>query len=169
MKNRNHNRKSDGFTLIEALFAAMLIGLVIAALAVSSGAFTMANAAAVDMSTAEFLIEEIRELTAVMPYAGLSGLAGTISPPIDVMGVSLTDFNAFAQQITVVPCGGDFSAPTNDFVRITVTVLKNGSPVSEANWIRASLNCHRKNRSQVGLQRVLFTLMRPLRTRGQSL
>ncbi|MHC4761710.1 MAG: prepilin-type N-terminal cleavage/methylation domain-containing protein [Planctomycetota bacterium] len=36
-------KQSSGFTLIEALFAAMLLGLVVAALAAASGAFTMAK------------------------------------------------------------------------------------------------------------------------------
>ena len=43
--------KNQGFSLIEALLAAMLIGLAIAALAASSGAFTMYNAAGLDLST----------------------------------------------------------------------------------------------------------------------
>ncbi|MHC4773552.1 MAG: prepilin-type N-terminal cleavage/methylation domain-containing protein [Planctomycetota bacterium] len=60
----NTKKRKNGFTLIEALFAAMLLGLVVAALAAASGAFTMANGYGVDLSTAEFLIEEMRELTA---------------------------------------------------------------------------------------------------------
>ncbi len=55
MKQKNRT----GFTLIESLFAAMLIGLVVAAIAVSSGAATMVNGVGIDLSTAEFLIEEI--------------------------------------------------------------------------------------------------------------
>lgn len=137
LKNRN---TAGGFTLLEALFAVMLIGLVIAALAVSSGAFTMANAAAVDLSTAEFLIEEIRELTAMTPFGDLSGLAGNYPTPIDVTETPLTDFAAFEQQVAVDPCGDDFNAPTADFVRITVKILKNDRPISEASWIRADLD-----------------------------
>ena len=134
-------KASGGFTLLEALFASMLIGLVIAALAVSSGAFTMANAAALDMSTAEFLIEEIRELTAAKPFAELSALDGSYSPPIDVTEVSMgTDFAAFQQQVTVEPCGSEFNTANNDLVRITVKILKNSALVSEAAWIRANLD-----------------------------
>lgn len=136
MMIQNHHR---GFTLLESLFAAMLIGLVIAALAASSGAFTMANAAGVDMSTAEFLIEEIREWTAPMVFSDLAGIAGDYSPPIDVTGAELADFAAFTQQVTVENCGTEFGAPNSDFVRITVTILKNGNPVSQADWIRANL------------------------------
>ena len=67
-RKKTANRSfSAGFTLLEVLFAAMLIGLAIVALAVGSGAFTLNNAAGLDLSTAEFLIEEIRELTAPVP------------------------------------------------------------------------------------------------------
>ena len=64
---KTKKKLSNGFTLIEALFAAMLLGLVIAALAAASGSFTMANGYGVDLSTAEFLIEEMREYTATLP------------------------------------------------------------------------------------------------------
>jgi len=131
--------KCSGFTLLESLFAALLIGLVIAALAASSGAFTMANAAGVDMSTAEFLIEEIREWTAPMAFSELAGIAGDYSPPIDVSGTELADFAAFTQQVAVENCGTEMGAPNGDFVRITVTILKNGNPISQADWIRAKL------------------------------
>ena len=56
----NKKKQSSGFTLIEALIAAMLLGLVVAALAAASGAFTMANGYGVDLTTAEFLIEEAK-------------------------------------------------------------------------------------------------------------
>ncbi len=132
-------RNKSGFTLLESLFAALLIGLVIAALAASSGAFTMANAAGVDLSTAEFLIEEIREYTAPMAFADLADVAGDYAPPIDVSGAELPDFAAFTQQVAVTNCGTEFGAVASDFVRITVTIQKNGNPISQADWIRANL------------------------------
>jgi len=152
MMNRKLQTRCKGFTLLESLFAAFLIGLVIAALAASSGAFTMANAAAVDLSTAEFLIEEIRELTADLLFSDLLDLnthspnfpanLNPYSPPIDVNGASLgNDFAVFTQQVSVDPCGDDFNAVSNDdFVRITVAILKNNLPISEASWIRANLD-----------------------------
>lgn len=137
-KIRQYGKHARGFTLLEALIASMLIGLVIAAMAVSSGTYTMANAAGVDLSTAEFLIEEVRERTAAMPFAGLAGAA--YNPPIDVDGNVMNEFAAFEQQVVVENCGGDFNAPAADFVRMTVTILKNDRPVSQASWIRARLN-----------------------------
>jgi prepilin-type N-terminal cleavage/methylation domain-containing protein len=137
-KIRQSQKQKNGFTLLESLFAAMLIGLVIAALAASSGAFTMANAAGVDLSTAEFLIEEIRERTAAMPFADIA--AFTRKPPIDVDGSVMNEFAAFEQQVAVENCGADFNAPAADFVRVTVTIRKNGQEISKASWIRAKLD-----------------------------
>lgn len=137
---------SRGFTLIEVLFAAMLIGLVVAAIAVSSGAATMVNGVSIDLSTAEFLIEELREQTAAVSFDNLPALdALTHNPPVDITGAAMAEFDAFTQQIDV-----DYVEPTNlqqtaaspptDFVRVTVTITKNNSPVSAASWIRANLN-----------------------------
>ena len=97
----NKKKQSSGFTLIEALFAAMLLGLVVAALAAASGAFTMANGYGVDLTTAEFLIEQIREMTTsaidpedpdYLPFDSLvtdSRFDGTPFGPINARGEAL--------------------------------------------------------------------------------
>jgi len=59
------NRK--GFSLIEILISVILVGLAITALVAANNSFTMANGAGADLSTAEFLIEQIRELTTLLP------------------------------------------------------------------------------------------------------
>ena len=141
----NIKKQSSGFTLIEALFAAMLLGLVVAALAAASGAFTMANGYGVDLSTAEFLIEEIRELTAnenvdtlLASYDGQ-----TFNPPKDISNLDMADFSEFSQQVEIdyVESGNFANTVTGptDFVRLTVTVSKSGQPISSTSWIRARL------------------------------
>ncbi len=147
MKNmtKNNNRRS-GFTLIEALFAAMLLGLVIAALAAASGAFTMANGYGVDLSTAEFLIEEVRERTANVDVDTLlaSYDGQTFSPPVDVSGAAMSDFGSFGQQVEIDYVeSGNFAntvAGPTDLVRVTVTVTKGSQPISSTSWIRARLD-----------------------------
>jgi type II secretory pathway pseudopilin PulG len=104
MKNMTKKHKTrSGFTLIEALFAAMLLGLVIAALAAASGSFTMDNGYGVDLSTAEFLIEEVRERTANIDVDTLlaSYDGQTFSPPVDVSGADMADFDQFSQQVEI--------------------------------------------------------------------
>ena len=139
--------KTAGFTLIEALFATMLLGLVIAALVAASGAFTMANGYGVDLSTAEFLIEEVRERTANIDFDTLVTTydGQTFSPPVDIRGAVMSDFGEFSQQVAIdhVQSGNldqIDSTGTSDFVRVTVTVTKSGVPISSTSWIRARLN-----------------------------
>lgn len=137
-------QKQNGFTLIEALFASMLIGLVIVSLATASGAFTMVNGAGIDMSTAEFLIEEIRERTATMTFDDLVAYSGSPhNPPIDISGSEMAEFSAFSQAVTIQyvqesDLDNVVTGPT-DFVRVTVSIDKNNQPVSSASWIRANL------------------------------
>ena len=146
MKTQQKNIKQNcGFTLVETLFAAMLLGLVIAALAASSGAFTMANGYGVDLSTAEFLSEEMQELTANESFSTLvaSYDGQAFNPPKDISNSDMTDFSEFTQQVDIDYVeSGNFdnvvTGPT-DFIRVTVTITKNGVPISSTSWIRANI------------------------------
>jgi len=159
-------RKRLGFTLIEVLISTLLIGLAISALLAANGSSTRINGAGVDMTTAEFLLEQIRELTAVLPVidpeigtddfgpeTGESDLAhyddiddfnsvAPLCPPIDATRASLDAFDSFSQQISVENVSAnDFSLSVDDhtspFVRVTVSVRQNGIEVCNASWIRA--------------------------------
>ena len=92
-RSESDGKIPNGFTLIETLFAAMLIGLVIAAICVSSSAATMVNGAGIDISTAEFLTEEIRERTTGFDFDTLLTYSGiTYSIPIDISGAAMPEF-----------------------------------------------------------------------------
>ncbi len=156
-------RYESGFSLFEVLIAIILVGLAIAALVVASNSFTIANGAGADLSTAEFLIEQIKELTTLLPvvdpqtgiaafgpeepnlvdYDDLDDFDGaSFSPPISADRSSLNNFAAFSQQITVENVSAsNFEQVVSDhasyFVRVTVRVLLNSKEVSSASWIRA--------------------------------
>ncbi|MCK5174069.1 MAG: hypothetical protein KAR47_11810, partial [Planctomycetes bacterium] len=87
----NTKKRIAGFTLLEALMAVLLVGLAIVSLLMSSGSLTKVNAAGVDISTAEFLMEQMRERVAMLPYADLAALEtnSPYSPPVDVNGTAL--------------------------------------------------------------------------------
>jgi len=143
MNDSNKNNKLTavaGFTLIEAMIATLLIGIAIVSLMVSSQAFTSINSAGINLSTAEFLIEEVRERTAPIEFDNLAAFAGTYSPPEDIEGNQLTTFAGFSQQVTVQNVSpSDFTTPDagSDFARVTVAILLNSSQVTSASWIRA--------------------------------
>jgi type II secretory pathway pseudopilin PulG len=156
--------KNNGFTLIEALFAILLVGLAIASLMGANTSFTRSNGAGAELSTAEFLLEQVKELTATLPvsdpqattwttfgpeeallaaYDDLDDFDGaSFSPPISAGRASLADFAAFTQQVTVQNVSAsNFGLVVADcssaFVRVTVRVLHNSAEISSASWIRA--------------------------------
>ncbi len=161
MKNK---RCKDGFTLIEVLIGILLVGLAIVSLISANGAFTQANAAGAELSTAEFLIEQIRELTTVLavidPNTGTSTFGpeasetlvdyddlddfngASFSPPIGADRNPLTDLSAYTQQITVENVNAsDFEQVVSNhssfFVRVTVHVFLNTREISSARWLRS--------------------------------
>ena len=157
-------RYQNGFSLIEILIAIILVGLAIASLVVANSSFTKANAAGTDLTTAEFLVEQIRELTVLLPvidpntgtstfgpeggetltnYDDLDDFDGALfSPPISADRATLNDFAAFSQQVTVENVSAaNFEQVVGDhgsgFVRVTVKVFLNSKQISSAGWIRA--------------------------------
>lgn len=154
----------NGLSLIEVLFAVLLVGLAIASLMAANGAFTKVNGAGTDQSTAEFLIGQIRELTALLPVIDPQDLLATFghetgetlatyddlddfdganySPPIDAERVVLNQFSAFSQQITVENVSAsNFEQVVADhstyFIRVTVRVYLNSKQISSTSWLRA--------------------------------
>ena len=132
----------NAFSLIEVLIAIILVGLAIASLVAANIAFTKANSTGTDLSTAEFLVEQIRELTVMTGYDDLDDFDGvSFSPPISADGNDLDDLAAFSQQITVenVSAANFEQVVTYDssFIRVTVKVFLNSREISSASWIRA--------------------------------
>ncbi len=137
-----YTRNKNAFTLIEVLIAVILVGLAIASLVGANISFTRANGAGADLSTAEFLIEQIRELTAMTSFDDIDDFDNsTFSPPINVAGTALTNLAAFSQQVTVenVSASNFEQVVVNpsDFVRITVKIFLNSKEISSDSWIRA--------------------------------
>jgi prepilin-type N-terminal cleavage/methylation domain-containing protein len=152
-----------GFTLLECLLATLLVGIAVAALVAANSSFTKVNGAAAELSTAEFLIEQIKELTDMLPgtdpdYTDLTFGCGegslalyddvddfnnkVFSPPITSDRQTLNEFPAYAQKITVVRVSeSNFENIVTDnstaFLRITVCVTLNGQEISSESWIRA--------------------------------
>jgi len=139
---KNNKRSArGGFTLIEAMVATMLLAIAIIGLMVASQAYTQVNSAGLDISTAEFLIEEVRERTAPMDFDNLTAFAdaGPYSPPVDIQLVKLTAFADFTQKVevdNVSPSDFTVHKDNSNFARVTVTILRNGKEISSADWIR---------------------------------
>ena len=132
-----------GFTLIEVLVATILVGLAIASLVGANISFSQANGAGSDLSTAEFLVGQIRERMAMMNYSNLQSLDDAVfSPPIGVDGQQLSGFSSFSQQVTVENVSPSnfeqvVADDSSDFVRITVEVSQNNKTLSSTSCVRA--------------------------------
>ncbi len=159
-------RFEGGFSLLEVLIAIVLVGIEIASLLAANSTFTKTNAAGTELSTAEFLLEQIKELTVILPvvdpntgmltfgpeadettladYDDLDDFDGAVfSPPINNYKATLNDFAAYTQQITVENVSaGNFEQVVADhgsyFVRVTAKVFFNSKQVVSADWVRAS-------------------------------
>jgi prepilin-type N-terminal cleavage/methylation domain-containing protein len=159
-----YNKK--GFTLLECLFAILLVGIAVAALVAANGSLTRVNAAGVELSTAEFLIEQIKELTDMLPatdpdfsYWTFSCEEGSLADyddvddfdsfnsdslgcPIAADMQPLPEFSAYTQEVTVERVSeSNFENVVTDnstaFLRVTVSVKLNGNEISSVSWIRA--------------------------------
>ncbi len=163
MSEKTHINNA-GFTLIEVLFAMMLVGLAIVSLLTANRALTQANGAGTDLSTAEFLVEQIRELTALLPvidpetgtttfgaeegttlanYDDLDDFdSKNFSPPIDCQRQTLSEFSDLSQQVTVVNVNANnFDQVVTDhssvFVKVTVEIFRGSDRISSGSWLRA--------------------------------
>lgn len=132
----------NGFTLIEILIAVVLLGLAMAAIVASNIAFTQATTHAAQLSTAEFLIEQIRERTALLSYGELYNLNGTFNPPQDSNGRELTNFSDYSQVVEVKNVSdSDFQQAdaSSNFIRVTVRILYDNTVMDmNTSWIRSA-------------------------------
>lgn len=160
-----NNKYESAFTLAEVLVAIILVGLAVVCLVASNSSFTKANAAGTELSTAEFLSEQIRELTMLLPvvdpetemstfgpeadeaaladYDDLDDFDGVVfSPPINGERSILNEFIGYSQQVTIENVSAaNFEQVVVDhgsyFVRVTVKVFLNSRQISSADWVRA--------------------------------
>jgi len=164
IRRKRTSGRRGGFSLIEVLIGIVLVALAVTSLMVANGAFTKANDAGVDLSTAEFLLEQIRELTTLLavvdPESGISTFGpetgetlasyddlddfdgASFSPPISVNRGLLNNFAAFTQQITVENVSAsNFEQVVSDhssfFVRVTVRIFLSSREIDSASWLRA--------------------------------
>lgn len=133
----------NGLTIIEVLIAIMLIGVEVAGLVAANGSLTQLNGAGVELSTAEFLIEQVRERTAGMEFASLNSLdSRCYGPPQDATGIELADYSNYEQQIRVKHVTNDDltvldNTGISDYIRISVDIVREDRIVSSGSWIRA--------------------------------
>ena len=181
-KRRRSRRRAQGFTLIEASLATVIIGTGVLAILSAQQAYHMKNNWATRTSTAMLLANEMRERTLSLPlhdpitgdatlgpesdesstlsYDDLDDFAGNVTagvgagtsfnPPVNALGLPISDLDEWTQQVTVVKVPVDnvdttFTLPldtgTSEMFRVTVTILyrpagqSTDETVTELSWI----------------------------------
>jgi len=155
--------KRKAFTFAEVLIAIILLGIAVVSMLTANLAYTKANDFGTKLSTAEFLIEQIKELTTTLPVIDLDTGYSTFgpeeatlaeyddlddfdnmsfSPPINADRQGLTNFPQFTQSIEVQNIHPNnfeqvVSDHSSNFVRVKATIYVNSQIISSTSWIRA--------------------------------
>jgi len=130
-----------GFTLIEAMFAIMIIGLGIAALMTVFGAGTQANGYGDTLSKAVYLAGEIRSMTDDVAYTNLLSYNGKTWQGVDANGSPVAGLQDYQQTLTVTAVNPDdlttYIGPDPQALLLTAVISRNSQEVSRLRWLRS--------------------------------
>lgn len=152
-----------GFTLIEAGFVTVVIGVCAVATLRLLAAGTMSNDASAEMTIAANLANNVHEMMAGLPlydpqnptawisreasvsaYDNVTDFDGqTYTPPLDAGRQSLANYSNWSQAITVQSVSEDdvttvkTPSASEKAARITVTISHNGKTVLQTSWVVA--------------------------------
>jgi type II secretory pathway pseudopilin PulG len=131
-----------GFTLTEAAFVTVIIGLGVVAMLELLAAGTATNVEGAELTTGVNLAQQVRERTIQNTFVDVLCLDGQgYDPPLDAGNNPITKLKGWKQTIAVKSVRPDKltqDVPDTDpeAVRVTVTVSRNGREVCQANWYR---------------------------------
>ena len=146
MRGLNRNRRlgqssEGGFTLIEAVFAVMIIGLGIASLMQLFASGTQVNHYGDSLSKAVFLAEELRAMTDDQPFNNLMSFDGQSYNGVDATGAEVPGLQQFTQTFEVTALNPTSFLPEIDpdpiLLRITVNVSKPSGNLTTVSWLRS--------------------------------
>jgi prepilin-type N-terminal cleavage/methylation domain-containing protein len=133
-------KSKNGFTLLECLLAMVLLGLAVTGLLISNQSLTSANGAGLEITNAQFCIDQIREMTARMTAAQVAAYNNQMfSPPRDSSGTPIANLTGYSETITVqTVSAADLKTPEagTSIYLVTVTVRLHGTDICKASWYR---------------------------------
>ena len=132
---------AGGFTLIEAVFTIMIIGLGIAALMQLFASGTEVNHYGDSLSKAVFLAEELRSMTDDQPFDELLSYNGQSYNGVDATGVEVPGLQLFTQSFEVTALNPTSFLPEIDpdpiLLRLTVNVSRPSGNLTTVSWLRS--------------------------------
>jgi type II secretory pathway pseudopilin PulG len=131
-------RRPRGFTLIEALYATMIVGLGVTALMMVFGAGTRINDYGNNLSTAVFLAEELRGMTDNLAFDALAGMDGNTYHGVDANGQALAGLDRYQQVLDVQPVDPVALTPLGASLtlRLTAIVTNPNGAETRFSWLR---------------------------------
>jgi len=133
--------RQSGFTLMESVYAILIIGLGVVALMQVFTAGTNVNDYGDGLSKAVFLANEIRSMTDYVNYEDLLLLDTGPFNGVDANGTPVAGLQNFQQQLVVQPVNPDdltvYVGPDPDGLLLTAAVSRNGQPLTQISWLRS--------------------------------
>ena len=139
IRRQNSRRKAGGFTLVEAVFAIMIIGFAVTALMLLFGTGTQVTAYGNRLSQAVFLAEEMRAMTDEVDFTNLLSYHGQIYNGVDANGNPLPGVMDFQQQLEVQgvnPADMTITVGNVEMIRVTAAVTYQGTELTRMSWLR---------------------------------
>lgn len=154
-------RRRRGFTLIEAAWVTVIVGVGVGAMLELLAAGTMSNSAGNEMTTAVNLANNVHEISlglafadpqaptqwtsresTVAAYDNITDLDGqTFSPPLDVCRLPIAGYEKWAQKVKVETVALDTlssvrpNTMTVPSAKVTVQILHNNKVVHTVSWL----------------------------------
>ena len=132
--------RSGGFTLMEAVFTIMIVGLGVVALMQVFASGTNVNDFGNKLSTAVFLAGELRSMTDDVDFVDLPDFDGSTYSGVDSNEVALPGMQDYQQVLAVEdvnPVDMTVEVGGMDMYRLTATVTYKGQLLSEISWLRS--------------------------------
>ena len=134
-------RRKNAFTLVEVVFAIMIVGLGVVAMMHLFATGADANTVGNEVSSGTFLVQQIRALTDSLPYDALLSCHGLTWSGADAEGNPIPGLSAYTQSLSVTGVNPDdltiYIGPDPQLIRLTVTVTKDGKNVEQLTWLRS--------------------------------
>ena len=142
MKRRNRRTKHyrAAFTLMEVVFAIMIVGLGVVAMMGVFASGTRVNGYGNHLSTGVFLADELRSMTDEVEFDYLLDYDNQTFNGVDAGGNSVAGLASYQQQLDVTAVNpadmSEYIGPDPEIIRLKAIVSRNGEEVTRTSWLR---------------------------------
>jgi len=138
---RTGRRREVGFTLMEAVFSIMIVGLGVVAMMQLFGSGTKVNAYGNHLSSAVFLAEELQAMTDDVAFDDLLSYNGQTFNGVDANGNPVEGLNNYQQQLLAEGVTPEdltvYMGPDPEIIRLTAVVNHQGLELARISWLRS--------------------------------